>query len=71
MATKHSCNNGAGPHFGRRTAGCDRCDELAAGAKPVVWNNRKAQEYEQFKIRLREHDCKKSGCGPVCVSFDW
>jgi hypothetical protein len=70
MATKHSCNDGAGPHFGRRTAGCARCDELAAGAKPVVWNNRKAQD-AHFYNRLREHDCKKSGCGPVCVSFDW
>lgn len=28
-ATKHTCG---GPVFGKRTAGCPRCDELAAGA---------------------------------------
>ena len=32
--TKHTCG---GPAFGRRTAGCPRCDELAAGAAPVRW----------------------------------
>ena len=32
MATKHTCG---GPVFGRRTAGCPRCEELACGAQPV------------------------------------
>lgn len=32
--TKHTCG---GPHFGRRTAGCPRCEELAAGAAPTRW----------------------------------
>jgi hypothetical protein len=36
-ATKHTCNGGNGPVFGRKTPGCPRCDELLAGAKPVVW----------------------------------
>lgn len=42
--TKHSCNEGNGPVFGRKTAGCSRCDELLAGAKPVVWNTRAKQD---------------------------
>lgn len=29
-ATKHTCNGGNGPLFGRKTAGCPRCDELLA-----------------------------------------
>ena len=37
-AARHTCNNGDGPHFGRRTAGCPRCDELTAGAAPREWS---------------------------------
>jgi hypothetical protein len=29
---RHTCG---GPMFGRLTAGCPRCDELAAGAEPI------------------------------------
>ena len=35
---RHTCNNGDGPYFGRRTAGCPRCDELTAGAAPREWS---------------------------------
>ena len=35
---RHTCNDGDGPHFGRRTAGCPRCDELTAGAAPREWS---------------------------------
>lgn len=39
--TKHTCG---GPSFGRKTPGCPRCDELIAGAAPVVqaWRTRTA-----------------------------
>ena len=40
--TKHTCG---GPVFGKRTAGCPRCDELSAGAAPVKWNIRKADTF--------------------------
>ena len=33
MTTKHTCG---GPVFGRRTAGCPRCEELPAGATPAT-----------------------------------
>jgi hypothetical protein len=36
--TRHTCNDGRGPAWGRKTPGCPRCDELAAGAEPVTWN---------------------------------
>lgn len=22
-------------------------------------------------VGIRAHDCKKSGCGPVCTAFEW
>jgi hypothetical protein len=71
--TRHTCNNGDGPHFGRRTAGCPRCDELTQGAKPREWaSNRKAQEDAHFYNRLREHDCTTSNCNPLCCTYgDW
>jgi hypothetical protein len=37
QTTKHTCG---GPHFGRLTPGCPRCDELSRGAKPVRWSNK-------------------------------
>lgn len=40
--TKHTCNDGNGPAFGRKTPGCPRCDELLAGAAPVAWVKRDA-----------------------------
>ena len=80
--TKHTCG---GPAFGRLTVGCPRCDELRAGAAPVRWNlsgeygvrNGRVVELtrEQAALRLsqaiRNHDCAKSRCGPVCTAFDW
>ncbi len=75
MATKHTCNDGHGPVFGRKApygSGCARCDELTLGAKPVVWSSstRKAQEAATIRA-IRAHDCKASRCGPVCTAFDW
>lgn len=71
MATKHTCG---GPVFGRLApAGqCERCDELRASAKPVVWQGTQRRKDEERRVReIRAHDCKKSGCGPVCTFGDW
>jgi hypothetical protein len=70
--TKHTCNDGYGPYFGRKTSGCPRCDELIAGDAPRRWakDDRKA-EYARFLRRLNAHDCNLSNCGPVCTAFDW
>lgn len=52
--TQHTCG---GPVFGRKTPGCPRCDELLAGAAPVVWNiDRKV---DRPHVR---HICRGSGC---------
>jgi hypothetical protein len=64
--TKHTCG---GPVFGRKTAGCPRCEELLAGAAPVVWGQRTADH--SIMAELRAHDCKASRCGPVCTFGDW
>lgn len=68
--TKHTCG---GPAFGRRTAGCPRCDELAAGAAPVTqpWRKHYADMAAQRAESIRTHDCKRAGCMSVCVAFDW
>lgn len=65
--TKHTCG---GPVFGKKTAGCPRCDELIAGAKPTQWNV-KAKQEDRLIAEIRAHDCKASKCGPVCTAFDW
>lgn len=54
-ATKHTCNEGHGPSFGRKTAGCPRCDELCAGSKPRSWAaNRKAAVMAQYEAVVAE-----------------
>lgn len=49
--TKHTCNDGRGPAFGRKTAGCPRCDELLAGATPVRWNTAETREREAVEAQ--------------------
>ena len=72
MTTKHTCNAGRGPVFGRRVAGCPRCDELTAGAAPVLWAAaRKARDTRSLTDAIRAHNCKASRCGFVCTAFDW
>jgi hypothetical protein len=66
--TKHTCG---GVVFGKKTAGCPRCDELIAGAKPVQWSTHGAKEREEAFLRaLRSHNCKSHGCLSICVAFD-
>lgn len=75
MTTKHTCNGGTGPVFGRKTAGCPRCEELKSGAAPIQWApSRQAQDIQ----RCREIDAHFAGahhrsgkCGPVCTFGDW
>lgn len=78
--TKHTCNDGSGPVFGRKTAGCARCDELIGGAAPVEWTT--AEDRERAK-RHAEEDARWSashfasdkhrsgGCGVVCTYGEW
>lgn len=72
--TKHTCNSGHGPDFGRKTAGCPRCDELLAGAEPRAgWQKdyyaKKLSDDEQLARDIRNHKC--ANCGPVCTFGDW
>lgn len=80
--TRHTCG---GPAFGRLTAGCPRCDELAAGSAPRQWSGMARRtrcacgqltEPGEFtnlcrSCQIRKHDCTARGCGPVCTAFDW
>lgn len=71
--TKHTCNDGSGPAFGRKTPGCPRCDELLAGAAPVKWAPSRAEQdrIDSAYRRLHPHDCKASGCSIVCTNGEW
>ena len=71
--TRHTCG---GPSFGRLTAGCPRCDELLAGAKPVQWAGSQARQDDVRRSReIRAHfDGQRhlsGACGTVCTFGDW
>lgn len=70
VSTKHSCG---GPVFGRKTAGCPRCDELLAGAKPVEsWTKR--SPFDGSVDRDIKHYCVVNGvdkCGIICTHGEW
>lgn len=58
--------------FGRREAGCPRCEELNAGAPKIQWSRTRRLEEEARQISaIRAHNCKTAKCGPVCTAFDW
>lgn len=81
MATKHT----HAPNFGRKIDGCPRCEELKAGAAPIVWAGMHSGEYSFTLGRymthkeaaakrmhdIRTHDCRANRCGPVCTAFQW
>jgi hypothetical protein len=72
--TKHNSN--CRMVFGRKDPTCPRCQELLRGAPPRqgwqgAYYKRKKREEEQRSRAIREHDCKKSKCMPVCTAFDW
>jgi hypothetical protein len=66
--------------FKRYDLTCPRCVELSQGAEPRRgWGNSVAYQlrvgrgpaYDSFVRELKSHDCKASGCGPICTKFDW
>lgn len=61
---RHTCNGGAGPHWGRRTRGCPRCAALEAGAEPVRWAG-------SHRAAPTSHHRCDSRCGRVCTGGDW
>lgn len=77
--TKHTCNGGNGPVFGRKTPGCPRCDELAAGATPVKWDIRdRAAEDRQRAAEIHAHyasfptpEAHRAHCGGCCTFGEW
>jgi hypothetical protein len=74
--TRHTCNDGAGPAFGRKTRGCPRCDELLGGAEPVRWAGVSKREQERRQLaEIEAHfgsvKHRSGGCGPVCTFGDW
>lgn len=66
--TKHTCG---GPVFGKKTAGCPRCEELKAGAAPVRWGPSRKERDEELAQDIRNHDCTRSNCGTVCTFGQW
>ena len=71
--TRHTCG---GPSFGRLTAGCPRCDELAAGAQPRQWSGGSRREQERRQLaEIADHFASarhlSGGCGPVCTFGEW
>jgi hypothetical protein len=58
--------------FGKKDPQCPRCIELLNGAQPrKSWDQlNKINEARRIDA-IRNHDCKKSGCGPVCTFGDW
>ena len=69
--TRHTCNDGRGPVFGRRTPGCARCTELSVGMPSVKWDTSRRDSDAQLVREIRAHDCKASRCGPVCTFGEW
>lgn len=73
--TKHTCNEGHGPAFGRKTPGCPRCDELLAGAAPVKWGHSRRENDAQLSREIHDHFAstyhRSGGCGPVCTFGEW
>jgi hypothetical protein len=62
--------------FGRYDLGCPRCQELANGSKPrsgwqsTYFAKRRRDDAARLEA-IKNHNCTKSGCGPVCTAFDW
>lgn len=72
--TKHTCNDGAGPSFGRlapRTE-CKRCDELRFGAPARTWaKSNDAMRCEAVRAHFASARHTSGGCGPVCTFGEW
>lgn len=64
--------------FGRKDPTCQRCQELLAGAPArtrfganTAWYELKKKNDANTARWLKEHDCAKAGCGPICTYGDW
>jgi hypothetical protein len=75
---------GRGPAFGRKVAGCPRCDELLAGAAPRQLSDhrqamvdtaaRRRRDEANFERDRADHrrTCVPCSTGRgVCTAFDW
>ena len=76
MTTKHTCNSGGGPVFGRKTVGCPRCNELIDGAPAVQWRNTECRTNSkirsaEIRAHFKSHKHLTGGCGPVCTFGQW
>lgn len=62
--------------FGRRVAGCPRCDELTNGAEPVKgWGSLRKEMDAERSASIHAHFSStkhvNGGCGPVCTFGEW
>jgi len=76
QTTKHNatCTMAFGRHS--KHDNCPRCQELKNGSAPRSgWQKGyyaiKAQAEKDWSLRLKNHNCSTSGCGSICVAFDW
>ena len=72
--TRHTCNDGAGPHFGRlaERGACKRCDELRFGMPPRAWaKSQDARRCEEIAAHFASERHRSGGCGPVCTFGEW
>ena len=72
--TRHSCNEGYGPSFGRLASlgSCPRCDELRFGDKPRSWaKSNDSLRCEAVSSHFTSHRHLSGGCGPVCTFGEW
>ena len=72
--TKH--NRACQRVFGRYDKTCPRCLELMQGAPArngwqTSYFAAKAENERGELVAIKNHDCKKSGCAPVCTFGDW
>jgi hypothetical protein len=71
---QHTCG---GVVFGRKNPGCPRCDQLLAGAPPIVQEGRRdrraddAQRRADLAAHFASEKHRSGGCGPVCTFGDW
>ena len=67
MTTKHT----HAVVFGRKVAGCPRCQELINGARPVRWpHGTQTDRLAEVHAHFRSHKHMSGGCGPVCTFGD-
>lgn len=68
LKSKHTCNGGKGPKWGRKTPGCPRCDELLEDAvlPPHTCNDGKGPIFGSVTQGCTRCDLLRKG-GPMVV----